>query len=83
MADDVADLQRRLDAGEGLRLGQVATLTGRGRTTIHDWIKTGKWKPRYTRTLGGQRHFRAEDVQALLNELRAEEGDSGSPASAD
>jgi predicted DNA-binding transcriptional regulator AlpA len=87
---DEADLERRLAAGEGLRLGEVAALTKLGRTTLHDWIKDGRWKPRYTITLGGWRRFRAEDVRSLLDQLRTEayapepdQAPSEPPASAD
>ena len=77
MVDDVAALERRLAAGEELRLAEVAKLTGRGRSTIQGWIKSGRWKPRFRRTLGGQRHFAAEDVRALLVELREVHGGDG------
>jgi excisionase family DNA binding protein len=77
--EDVAKLEQRLAANESLRLGEVATLAGRGRSTIQDWISTGKWKPRYTRTLGGQRRFHADDVRALLAMARELHG-GGEPA---
>lgn len=81
MSDDAAKLrerraavERRLAANESLRLGEVATLAGRGRSTIQDWIQTGKWKPRHTRTLGGQRRFHPDDVRQLLAEVREVHG---------
>lgn len=81
MVYDVADLERRLSAGEWLRLGEVAALTGRGRSTIQDWITSGKWKPRRTRTLGGHRQFHPDDVRSLIAEARHISGGSDSPAS--
>lgn len=81
MVYDVADLERRLAANESLRLGEVAALAGRGRSTIQDWIQTGKWKPRYTRTLGRQRHFHPDDVRAVLAMAReVHGGDTAGPA---
>lgn len=70
----MAELEKRLAANESLRLGEVATLAGRGRSTIQDWIATGKWRPRYTRTLGGQRKFNPDDVRKLLAEVREVHG---------
>jgi excisionase family DNA binding protein len=75
--------EERLAAGEGLRIGEVAELTGYPRGTIHDWIRSKRWQPLYTRTLGGQRRFKAESVRKLLAELREERGGDDPQAGSD
>jgi len=71
---DVAKLERRLAAGEPLRKGEVAALARIGLSTLDDWIRTGRWKPRYTLTLGRHRRFHPDDIRALLAQLREEHG---------
>jgi hypothetical protein len=62
-------LQARLDAGEWLRIGAIAILTGRGRSTIQDWLVSGKVQPRYRESLGGQRSYHPDDVRALVDRV--------------
>lgn len=74
MGYDVAKLEQRLAAGESLRKGEVAALAQVPVTTLDGWIKVGHWKPRYTKTLGGHRRFKADSIRELLGQLREEHG---------
>lgn len=80
MVYDVADLERRLAAGEWLPTGAVAVLLGQGRTTIHEWVE--KDRIRYRRTLGGQRRCHPDDVRRLIAESQQIHGgpDDSGPA---
>lgn len=70
---DEAKLATRLDDGEWLKLGEVAALAGIPRTTLNDWIKQGRVKVRYRKTLGGgQRRFNPEDVRRIIVEVKEE-----------
>ncbi len=69
MVDEPAELERRLDAGEWLRPGEVAVLLDIGRSTVHDMLKAGKIS--YRRKGGGiQRLCDPADVRRLLDESR-------------
>lgn len=73
MADDLADLERRLDAGEWLRPGQVATLLDISRGTVHNKLTSGEIRSR--RKGGGiQRICNPADVRRLLDESRQVHG---------
>lgn len=80
MGYDVADLERRLDAGEWLRTGEVAALLGQGRTTVHRTLAGGDI--RFRRTVGGQRHCNPEDVRRVLDRTREVHGDEPSEGQA-
>lgn len=71
--DDPATLERRLDAGDWLRTGEVAALLGVSRGTIHNWVKAGTIG--HKRKGGGiQRVCNPEDVRRLLNQSRQVHG---------
>lgn len=69
MSNDVADIERRLNADEWLRPGDVALLLGVARSTVHEYLKAGRI--RYRRKGGGvQRECHPDDVRRLLAEAR-------------
>ena len=65
---DPAELERRLNAGEWLKPGSVATLLGMSRGTVHNLL--GARKIGYRKTPGGQRECDPADVKRLLEERR-------------
>jgi excisionase family DNA binding protein len=67
---DVADIERRLDAGEWLRPGEVAALLGIGRTTVHRMLGAGTIGHRVRPGTGEQRECAPADVRRLLDERR-------------
>lgn len=78
MPDDVQAIERRLDAGEWLRPGEVAKLLGvggrpLGRTTVHRYLKSGRIRYR-NRGGGTQRECHPDDVRELLAEARRVHG---------
>ena len=77
-----SELERRLDAGEWLSGGQVATLLGVGRSTIQRRMADGtlKWRRR-----GGgiQRVCDPADVRRLLDESRRVHGGDSETAGQD
>lgn len=75
MPQDRDALQARLDAGEWLRIGAIAILTGRGRSTIQDWLVSAKVRLRYTESLGGQRSYHPDDVRALIARVTTVHGE--------
>jgi len=70
--DRAADIERRLDAGEWLRPGDVGVLFGRTRYAVDDWMNAGKL--RFRRSPGGHREAHPEDVRRLLDEQRQVHG---------
>jgi hypothetical protein len=79
--DDAEAVERRLDAGEWLRTGDIAILFGVDPGTPHRWLVRGvklasgeRFRIRYRRTAGGQRHCNPADVRRLLDETRRERG---------
>lgn len=65
---DPAAIERRLDAGEWLRLGDIAVLLGVSRTTAHRLFARGQIA--YRKTPGGLRYGDPADVRRLLAESR-------------
>lgn len=81
--EEVADLERRVRAGEWLKTGAVATLLGMGRTKVHTLVKAGVIGHR--KIPGApqkpQRECNPADVLKLLDERRRVfHGDSEDPA---
>jgi Helix-turn-helix domain len=74
MVDTPAALERRLDAGEWLRPGEVAVLLGWSRSTVTNRINDGtiahRWK-------GKQRVCKPQDVRRLLDKSREEHRGAG------
>lgn len=68
---DLADLERRLSAGEWLRPGEVAALLDTSRASIDRWIRAGRIGFR-RRGPGGHRLLNPEDVRKELHEYRRE-----------
>lgn len=64
MAYDREDLMRRLAAGEWLKTGAVAMLTGKARKTIYNMIQDGRIRAHMSG--GTQRLCHPDDVRALL-----------------
>ena len=77
MVQDRAELEQRLDRGEELSPGEVATLVGLGRTTVHDLLESGRLA--YTKTPGGHRRVQPEGVRELLAERRRIHGADPEP----
>lgn len=82
--EDLAEIERKLDAGEWLRPGQVAALFDTSRMSIHRWMDAGRIRyrrrgPRQDRVLN------PEDVRRELDEYRrerrngTESGDESTP----
>lgn len=82
MPQDPAALQARLAAGDWLQVGAIAALTGRGRTTVHEWLTSGRVPMRYRETLGGQRSYHPDDVRALVARLETDLSDAADGARA-
>lgn len=70
------ELERRLDANEWLLVGEVATLLGVDRTTIHRMLTTEPPKFRHKRRAGrgGYRELHPDDVRRELDERRKVHG---------
>lgn len=82
MTEDVADIERRLNAGEWLRPGEVASLLGVARSTVDAYLREpergGQGLIRYRRRGGGiQRLCHPDDVRKLLGEARRVRGGDG------
>jgi hypothetical protein len=74
---DLAELQRRLDAGEWLRPGEVAALLETTRASIDRWIRAGRLGYR-SRGPGGHRVINPDDVRKELDAYRQEHRGPGS-----
>lgn len=72
-----AEIRQLLGEGAWLKLGQVARLFDVDPSTVHRWIKAGRF--RYRTTGGGQREMHPEDVIALLadSEQVRRDGEAG------
>lgn len=68
---DAAAIERKLDAGEWLRPGEVAVLFEAHRATVDRWIKAGRLRYR-RRGPAGYRVLKPEDVRRELEEYRRE-----------
>jgi predicted site-specific integrase-resolvase len=69
MADtDVAELERRVRAGEWLGPGAIADLLSVDRKTVHNWVTTGRIA--YKRKGLRNRELSPADVLAILEEQR-------------
>lgn len=69
MPDDLATIEQRLDAGDWLLPGEVATLLGVGRTTMHRMLNDGTIA--YRLQGGGTwRRCDPDDVRRVLAESR-------------
>lgn len=78
--DELADLERRVRAGEWLKTGAVAKLLGMGRTKVHTLVSAGVIGHRRVpgAPMKPQRECNPEDVLRLLEERRREyRGDAG------
>jgi len=76
-ADDLArrraELERRVDAGEWLRISELAELFGKHRGTVHRWVtKYGLIAHRPSSPAGGRAALECDpvDVRAQLAKLR-------------
>ena len=80
--DKLAEIERKLDAGEWLRPGEVALLFDTTRTSIDRWIRAGRIAYR-RRGPAGYRVLNPEDVRRELDEYRRERrngtGDTTAP----
>lgn len=70
MVYDLADIERRLDAGEGLLIGEAAALLHVGRSTIDRLIRRGTIRYQVRAGPGAYRECHPEDVRRLLDEYR-------------
>ena len=61
------DIERMIGDTAGLTCGQVANLMGAGRSTIHRWVKEGRFRYRLK---GKIRLLHPEDVRRELDEYR-------------
>ncbi|MEU0078490.1 hypothetical protein ABZY58_11390 [Micromonospora tulbaghiae] len=70
--DELADLERRVRAGEWLKTGAVAKLLGMGRTKVHTLVKEGVIGHRKVpgAPVKPQRECNPKDVLRLLEERR-------------
>jgi excisionase family DNA binding protein len=81
VSQDPSELERRLDAGEWLSPGQVASLLGTSRSTVTRRINDGTLRYR-RRAAGIQRVCNPEDVRRLLDAAREVRGGDGQAPSA-
>lgn len=76
MVYDTADLERRLDAGEWLLIGEVAAVLGIGRATVHRMLTAGAIRYRTRPGAGSYRECHPHDVHAQLTARRTVHGDA-------
>lgn len=77
---DVAELRRRLDAGEWLLVGEVALVLGIGRATAHRLVADGAIKYKLRPGTGQYRECDPADVRAQLaarTEIHGGDGSGG------
>lgn len=79
-ADERAELEKRVRAGEWLKTGSVAQLLGVSRTKAHNMVTSGEI--RYRKMPGGnQRECNPQDVLQILEERqRVYRGDEPAPS---
>jgi hypothetical protein len=65
---DLADIERRLNAGQWLLMGEVAALLGIGRSSIHRMLTAGTIGYRLRPGTGEYRECDPADVRRLLAE---------------
>ena len=69
---DLADIERRLDAGKPLLIGEVAALLDVSRSTVHRMLRRGEIRYSTKPGAGGYRECIAEDVRRELAKRRQE-----------
>jgi excisionase family DNA binding protein len=69
---DLDALERRLNAGEWLLMGEVAALLGISRATVHRMLTAGVLGHRIRPGAGKRRECKPADVRAQLAERRRE-----------
>ncbi len=74
MVYDTADLERRLDAGEWLLIGEVAALLGIGRATVHRMLVARTIRYRTRPGSGSYRECHPDDVRQRLAARREVQG---------
>lgn len=79
MSADLADIEKRLNAGAWLRPGEVGALFGRTRWAVNYWMQTGKIG--FRKSPGGHREADPDDVKRILAEHRQEHPATGSEPS--
>lgn len=67
---NLAEIERKLDAGEWLGPGQVAALFNTSRTSVDRWLRSGRIT--YRRGPTGRRELNPADVRRELDEYRQE-----------
>ncbi len=72
MVHDIADLQRRLDAGDWLLIGEVGALLGISRATVDRMLVAGSIGHRIRPGSGGWRECNPADVRQHLTDRRRE-----------
>lgn len=73
MSDDATAIERRLDAGEWLRPGEVAVLFGVSRAAVDRWLTAGKIRHRIN-PLNRRRTCDPVDVRQELDAFRKTQG---------
>jgi len=73
---DLADIERRLDAGQWLRIGEVAALLDVSRSSTHRMVTSGVIAHRVRPGSGAYRECDPADVRRLLAERRQVHRDS-------
>jgi hypothetical protein len=80
-----ADVEKRLNDGAWLKPGEVATLFGKSRWAVINWIKTGvkigdeRYRIEARPTTGGHRELNPAHVKAALDALRTAQGGVAEP----
>ncbi len=74
MVYDLDALERRLNAGEWLLMGEVAALLGVGRTTVHRMLNAGAIRYRTRPGSGSYRECHPDDVRQQLAARRTVQG---------
>ncbi len=72
MVYDIAELERRLNAGDWLLIGEVAALLGIGRASVHRLLTAGIIGHRIRPGAGRYRECKPDDVRHQLDARRQE-----------
>lgn len=75
MVYDIADLERRLNEGEWLLIGEMAALLGIGRATAHRLLVARTIRYRIRPGSGSYRECHPDDVRQQLADRRRVQGD--------